>query len=306
MPRSCRPGLRGIAVFGRCGAGASAMVEVYRRAAPSDHPNAGALHPAGPHAAAAPTATVAGRLPEPDPVQAGRDRVERDDRDEVHGVARVEPDVAWSTAYHSPADTQPTCHRTLIAADRVARSPGVTRSIENALKIGLPAFISEFRTAIARITVHSTGENPSTTRNGIDAPWTITTEVICPNRRASRGWRRIATTVPSDVDREHGVELGEVEAELALDEQVEERDHLAGADRDQEPGDEQLREQRPVADGDPERHPRPARVRGERGGLAQPPEPGRRRPRRPVVGQPGHGERGPRTSITSISTRITR
>ena len=38
MPRSWRPGLRGIAVFGRCGAGASAMAEVYRRAAPRGHP----------------------------------------------------------------------------------------------------------------------------------------------------------------------------------------------------------------------------------------------------------------------------
>ena len=95
--------------------------------------------------------------------------------------------------------TQPACHRTLIAAASVARSPGATCSMANALKIGLPAFISEFRTAIARITVHSTGENPSTTRNGIEAPWTMTTEVICPNRRASRGWSRIATTVPSEV-----------------------------------------------------------------------------------------------------------
>ncbi len=83
---------------------------------------------------------------------------------------------------------QPTCHSTLIAADSVARSPDVTRSIANAVKIGLPAFISELRTAIARITVHSTGENPSTTRNGMLAPCTITTEVIWPNRRASRGW----------------------------------------------------------------------------------------------------------------------
>lgn len=95
--------------------------------------------------------------------------------------------------------TQPTCHRTLIAAASVARSTGSTCSIENALKMGLPAFISEFRTAIARITVHRIGEKPSTTRNGIEAPWTMTTEVICPNRRASRGWSRIATTVPSDV-----------------------------------------------------------------------------------------------------------
>ena len=94
---------------------------------------------------------------------------------------------------------QPTCHSTLIAADSVARSPGDTRSIANALKIGLPAFIREFRTAIAAITIHSTGENPSTTRNGMLAPWTSTTDVIWPNRRASRGWYRIAASVPSEV-----------------------------------------------------------------------------------------------------------
>ena len=57
MPRSCRPGLRGIAVFGRCGAGASAMREVYRRAAPPDHRMAG--RPRG--YAAAPTAATGRR-----------------------------------------------------------------------------------------------------------------------------------------------------------------------------------------------------------------------------------------------------
>jgi hypothetical protein len=122
-----------------------------------------------------------------------------DDRDEAHGVTTSNPSDAWRNAYHSPPTIQPACHSTLIVADRVARSTGVTRSMANALKIGLPAFIREFRTAIARITVHSTGENPSTTRNGMLTPWTSTTEVIWPNRRASLGWYRIAATVPSDV-----------------------------------------------------------------------------------------------------------
>ena len=81
----------------------------------------------------------------------------------------------------------------------MARSTGWTCSIANALKIGLPAFISEFRTAMAVMTVHSTGENPRTTRNGMLQAWTMTTEVICPNRRASHGWARIASTVPSEV-----------------------------------------------------------------------------------------------------------
>ena len=72
----------------------------------------------------------------------------------------------------------------------------MTCSIANALKIGLPAFISEFRTAIARMTSQITGEKPRTTRNGMLAAWTITTEVIWPNRRASAGWARIAATVP--------------------------------------------------------------------------------------------------------------
>ncbi len=68
-----------------------------------------------------------------------------------------------------------------------------------ALKIGLPAFISEFRTAIATTTVQRVGENPRTTRNGMLAPWTRTTEPILPKRWASAGWRRIASTVPSEV-----------------------------------------------------------------------------------------------------------
>ena len=41
MPSSWRPGLRGIAVLARCGAGASAMAEVYRRDGPPDIPKDG-------------------------------------------------------------------------------------------------------------------------------------------------------------------------------------------------------------------------------------------------------------------------
>ena len=41
MPRSWRPGLRGIAVLARCGAGASAMAAVYRRERPADIPKDG-------------------------------------------------------------------------------------------------------------------------------------------------------------------------------------------------------------------------------------------------------------------------
>ena len=95
--------------------------------------------------------------------------------------------------------TQPTCHRTLIAAASEARSTGVTCSIANALKMGLPAFINELRTIIARMTVHRMGENPSTSRNGIDSPCTMTTDVIWPKRLASHGWAMIASTVPSEV-----------------------------------------------------------------------------------------------------------
>ncbi len=65
-----------------------------------------------------------------------------------------------------------------------------------ALAIGLPAFMRELRTAIARITVHRTGLNPSTTRNGMLTPCTSTTEPTLPNRRASAGWTMIAIAVP--------------------------------------------------------------------------------------------------------------
>jgi hypothetical protein len=65
-----------------------------------------------------------------------------------------------------------------------------------AAKIGFPAFMSELRTTMAPMTVHSSGEKPSTSRNGMLADWTITTEVIWPKRRARLGWASSATTVP--------------------------------------------------------------------------------------------------------------
>jgi len=67
-----------------------------------------------------------------------------------------------------------------LAAENVARSSGPTRSMANAPKIGLPAFISELRTAIAIATVQKIGEKPSTTMNGMLAAWTITTDPIFP------------------------------------------------------------------------------------------------------------------------------
>ena len=137
-----------------------------------------------------------------------------------------------------------------MAADRVARSAGVTCSMAKAVKIGFPAFISEFRTAIAVITVHSTGEKPRTTRNGRLAAWTMTTEVIWPNRRASLRLGQDGRDVPRLVNGEDGVDRGEVEPELALDEDVEERDDLAGADRDEEARQEEPAERAPVAHDD--------------------------------------------------------
>ena len=62
--------------------------------------------------------------------------------------------------------------------------------------MGLPAFIRELRTVKATTTVQSTGEKPSTTRNGMLAPWTRTIDPILPNRRASAGWARMASAVP--------------------------------------------------------------------------------------------------------------
>src|SRR3989337_1561945 len=92
--------------------------------------------------------------------------------------------------------TQPIDHISDIAAARVARSGWLTRSIAKAVKIGLPAFISEFRTAIAAMTVQSTGLKPRTTRKGMLMPWTMTTDFTRPKRRASVGWYRTASIVP--------------------------------------------------------------------------------------------------------------
>src|SRR3954470_19647881 len=92
--------------------------------------------------------------------------------------------------------TQPTDHSSDIRAASVARSETEIWSIAKALKIGLPAFMSEFRTAMAAMTVHRMGLNPSTSRNGILAPWTMITDLIRPKRLASVGWNRIATIVP--------------------------------------------------------------------------------------------------------------
>src|SRR5919107_5272310 len=92
--------------------------------------------------------------------------------------------------------TQPIDHRTFIVAASVARSTGRTWSIAKAFRIGFPAFISEFRTAIAMTTVQRTGENPRTTRNGMLDAWTATTEATRPSRDARAGWSRIAAIVP--------------------------------------------------------------------------------------------------------------
>ena len=98
--------------------------------------------------------------------------------------------------YQGPAMTQPSDQRRLAVAEYVARSAGRSCSIAKALAIGLPAFMSEFRTAIATITVHRIGLKPRTTRNGMLTPWTRTTEPTLPKRRARAGWTRIAIAVP--------------------------------------------------------------------------------------------------------------
>src|SRR5512132_688935 len=90
---------------------------------------------------------------------------------------RSNPRVAWRVAYHGAAMTQPSDQRTVIDAESVARSGPVTRSI-------------------ATTTVQRIGEKPRTSRNGMLAPWTRTTDVRRPNRRASAGWAMIATIVP--------------------------------------------------------------------------------------------------------------
>jgi hypothetical protein len=49
---------------------------------------------------------------------------------------------------------------------------------------------------MARITVQSTGENPSTSRNGMLELWTSTIDPMRPNLRARAGWARIVRVVP--------------------------------------------------------------------------------------------------------------
>src|SRR5690349_24185608 len=89
MPSSWRPGLRGMDVFGRCGAGASAIPEVYRRGPPANTRHA-AIRVSGRDRGSLDPAPV--DVPEPRPVEDRRDRVQRDDRDEVDGVSEVEAD----------------------------------------------------------------------------------------------------------------------------------------------------------------------------------------------------------------------
>ncbi len=98
--------------------------------------------------------------------------------------------------YQGPAMTQPSDQRRLAVAEYVARSAGRSCSMAKAFAIGFPAFMSEFRTAIATITVHRMGLNPRTTRNGMLAPCTRTTEPTFPKRLARAGWTRMAIAVP--------------------------------------------------------------------------------------------------------------
>src|ERR1700752_5439689 len=86
--------------------------------------------------------------------------------------------------------TQPTDHRRDIEAASVARSAGLTRAMAKALAIGLPAFMSELRTAIAAMTVQRIGLKPRTMRKGMLTLWTRTTEWRRPRGRArGGGWR---------------------------------------------------------------------------------------------------------------------
>ena len=65
-------------------------------------------------------------------------------------------------------------------------------------------------------------------------------------------------------EREERVERGEVEPELLLHEQVEERDHLSGAGGDEEAGKQEPGETTTVADDCPEwPKPEPVLIRGE-------------------------------------------
>ncbi len=182
--------------------------------------------------------------------------------------------VAWRTAYQIPPTTQPTCQSTLIVAASVARSSGRTCSIANAVKIGLPAFMSEFRMAIARMTIHRIGRKPEDDqeRDARRLDDDHRGDLAVPTGQARLGEDR--GDRPEAGDREHGVERGQVETELALDEEIQERDDLARPDRDQEARHEQPGE--PVR-GRGRRGPAgpwPAWVRREGGWLAERREPG--------------------------------
>src|SRR3954453_12565598 len=93
MPRSCRPGFRGIELRVRCGAGASAISEVYR-----------------PGATAAASGRGPGRqrpaidVPEPPPGEARGERVQADDREEADGVPGVEPEGGLENRVPRSAD----------------------------------------------------------------------------------------------------------------------------------------------------------------------------------------------------------
>jgi hypothetical protein len=113
-------------------------------------------------------------------------------------VADAEASDAWRAAYtgrrgstHLP--------RTLIARRRRLRSPDdASRTVE----IGLPAFMSEFRAAIAD---HgpAEGEKPSDEEQDARALHDYDRRDLA-DRQARGGWYRIAAMVPSESG--HGVE----------------------------------------------------------------------------------------------------
>ena len=90
---------------------------------------------------------------------------------------------------------QPSDQSRLAAAAYVARSAGRSCSMAKGVAMGLPAFISEFRMAMATTTVHRTGRTEHHEEGDAHALHQDDGADLA-EALASAGWGRIAMAVP--------------------------------------------------------------------------------------------------------------
>ena len=231
----------------------------------------------------------------------------------VDGVAGVEPKVrlqhARTRSRRSPS--RPATGRSW-PRDSVARSPGLDllhgERVEDRVA-GVHQRVAGRPSPGSPST--GSGENPSTTRNGMLAPCTMTTEVICPNRRARRGWARIGERpCPRLVSAKTGVERRSGPARTSAARTGSGTGSTWPAPMEiRKPGNEQPRRTAPRSRIDE----CPAVLRERRGSerecrrlTQRRAAAARRRVLRPVVAESRHGRQGRDHAGTHMMTRMTR